>query len=155
MGGPVGILWKDSGVGLPDLSHFCQELRHSVWVMGDGRGKNLPVQPVTIHPVPVLSGRHDRRVAVDTPKYTELCHTWPTLGTPPPKKKQISQNVLRVFTKGLKFTGIPGGGMLGKFSKTDKYPDSLRAPTPAGHGVDPGGSNTTQYELIPLWNVFP
>ena len=104
--------------------------------------------------MPVLSGGRGRRVSGDTPKDAEIFQTWAPLGISP-SQKNIFQNVLRVFTKGLKFTGIPGGGMLGKFSKTDKYPDSLRAPTPAGHGVDPGGSNTTQYELIPLWNVFP
>ena len=74
------------------------------------------------------------------------------MGTPSPKK---SQNVLRVFPKGVKFTGVPGGGVPDKGSEIKKHPDALRAPTPAGHGVDPGGGKPPQYALIPLWNFFP
>ena len=74
----MGKLWKYSGVGLPDMPHFCQELQHSVWAMGCGGGGDLPVLPVTTRPVPVLSGRHDGRVADDTPKHIELCQTCPS-----------------------------------------------------------------------------
>ena len=55
-----------------------------------------------------------------------------------PPHPQISQNLLRVFTKGFKFTGVTGGGVPCKGSKTEKYPDALLAPTPVGHDVDPG-----------------
>ena len=37
--------------------------------MDDGGGGNLPGPPVTILPVPVLSGGHGRRFAGDAPKY--------------------------------------------------------------------------------------
>ena len=65
----MGELCKDIGVGLPDLPHFFQELRHSVWAMDDRVEGNLPVPQVTTRSVPVLSGRNDKRVAGDTPKY--------------------------------------------------------------------------------------
>ena len=69
---------------------------------------------------------------------------------PPPPPKKTAQNILRVFPKGVKFTGVPGGGVLGKGRDTEKYPDVLCAPTPSGNGVDPGGGNPPQYALSPL-----
>ena len=81
----MGKLWKYSGFGLPDLPHFCQELRHSVWTMDDREGLNLPIPPVKTRSVPILSNRHDGRVTGDTPKDIELCQAWPPLGPPPPK----------------------------------------------------------------------
>ena len=90
MGGTVGKLWKDSGVGLPYQPYFFQELRHSVWEIDDGVGGNLPGPPVKIRPVPVLSGGHAVRVAGDTPTYSGLCQAWPPLGTlPPPKNPKM------------------------------------------------------------------
>ena len=68
----------------------------------------------------------------------------------PPPPQNIYQNLLRVFPKGFKFTGVPGGGVPGKSSETDKYPDALRVPNPEGQGVYPGGGNPPQYALIPL-----
>ena len=54
---------------------------------------------------------------------------------PPPN---IAQNVLGVFPKGVKFTGVPRGGVPDKVSLTDNSPDALLEQTPAGHGVCPG-----------------
>ena len=73
-------------------------------------------------------------------------------GNPPPK---ISQNLLRVFPKVVKFTGVPGGGVTGKGSEIDKYLGVLYSLTPVGHGVDPGVGKPYQYTLRPLWNMFP
>ena len=68
MSGFVGKLWKGSGVGLPDVPYFFQELHQSVWAMDYGEGENLQGPLVIIRPVPVLSGGHGIRVAGDTPK---------------------------------------------------------------------------------------
>ena len=76
----------------------------------------------------------------------------PTGNPPLPKKPQ---NVFCVFPKGLKFTGLPGGGVPGKGNKIDKYTGALRTTTPAGHGVDPRVGKPPQYVLIPMWDVFP
>ena len=72
----------------------------------------------------------------------------------PPPQKKIAQNVLRVFPKGVKFTGVPGKGFPGKGSEIDKSPGALHAPTPSGNGVDTGVGKPPQYEPITLWNVF-
>ena len=85
---------------------------------------------MTIFLVPVWSGGRGIRVAGDTPKYAELFQTWAPLGTPP-SQKNIFQNVLRVFTKGFKLTDMPVGGLPGKGSETENFPDALRATTPA------------------------
>ena len=71
-----------------------------------------------------------------------------------PPTPKIAQNVLRVFTKGVKFIGVTSGGVTDKGSDTDKYPDALSEPTPAVQGVDTGVGKPPQYVLIPLYNVF-
>ena len=75
----------------------------------------------------------------------------PTGNPLPPKYPKY---VLRVFTKGVKFPGVPSEGVPGKGSDTDKSTDALCSPTPVGRGVDPGGGKPPQYVLIPLWGVF-
>ena len=68
----VGV-WKSYGNTVGLVFHTChifQELQHSVWAIDDRGGVNLLVPPVTICPVPVLIGRHYRRVAGNTPKDT-------------------------------------------------------------------------------------
>ena len=61
-----------------------------------------------------------------------------------PPTPKIAQNVLRVFTKVVKFTGVPGGGVPGKGSDIDKSMGALHALTPAGHGVDHGVGRPSQ-----------
>ena len=121
--------------------------------MYDWGGLNLPVPPVKTRSVPVLSYRHDGRVTVDTPIDTELCQTWPPLG-PPNHPKKVAQNVLRVFPKGVKFTGVPGRGFPGKGSDIDKSPGAIHEPTPSRNCVDTGVGKPPQYVPRTLWNVF-
>ena len=96
-------MWENDGntVGLVfQICHiFFQELQHSVWAMDDGVGGNLLVPPVTIRPVPVLSGRHCGRVAGDTSKDTELCQTWPPLVTPTPPQNKYPKMYCVYFPK--------------------------------------------------------
>ena len=95
----MGKLWKDSGVGLPDMPHFCKELQHIVRAMDDGGGVNLPISPLATRPVPVLSGIHDRRVDGDTQKYPYLCQTWPPLGPPPPPKTNTPKCIACIYQR--------------------------------------------------------
>ena len=120
--------------------------------MYDGEGGNLRGPPLKIRPVLVLSGGYGRRVDGDTPKYAELCQTWPPLGTPPPKK---TPKGIVCISQRTQVYWLARGGVPGKGSKIDKYTGALRTTTPAGHGVDPRVGKPPQYVLIPMWDVFP
>ena len=119
--------------------------------MDDGGGGNLPVPPVTTCPVPILSDRHDISFAGDTPRDTELCQTWPPLGPPPPKI--IPKMYCVYFPKESSSLAFLVEGCQAR-ALIHKSLGALHAPTPTGHGFDPGLDKLPQYTSKHLWNIF-